>query len=342
MVYPLFRPLLFALDPEAAHAAALASLDAATRMGIAQWALPRRVSDPVEVMGLRFPNRVGLAAGLDKNAAHLPGLNLLGFGFLEVGTVTPRAQPGNPKPRLFRLPEASALINRLGFNNDGVAALVANVQRARYEGVLGVNIGRNRDTPNERAADDYLACLDAVYAHAHYVTVNISSPNTKNLRELQSGAALDTLLAALKQRQAELAQRHGRQVPLVVKIAPDLDSAEITEIAHTLVARKIDGVIATNTTLARDGVTGLRHAAEAGGLSGAPLLEPANRLLRELANALDGTLPIIGVGGIQSGVDALAKLDAGASLVQLYTGLIYKGPALVADCATALQRRAGL
>jgi dihydroorotate dehydrogenase len=341
MVYPLFRPLLFALDPEAAHDAALASLDAATRVGVARWALPRPVSDPVDVMGLRFPNRVGLAAGLDKNAAHLPGLDLLGFGFLEVGTVTPRAQPGNPKPRLFRLPEASALINRLGFNNGGVMALVANVQRARYQGVLGINIGRNRDTPNERAAEDYVACLDAVYADAHYVTVNISSPNTKDLRDLQSGAALDALLAALKRRQAELAQRHGRQVPLVVKIAPDLDDAEIIEIARTLIARKIDGVIATNTTLTRHGVTGLRHAGEAGGLSGAPLLEPANRLLRDLATALDGALPIIGVGGIQSGADALAKLDAGASLVQLYTGLIYKGPALVAECATALQRRAG-
>jgi dihydroorotate dehydrogenase len=341
MLYPLFRPLLFAIDPEAAHDAAFASLDAGARLGLLQLAAPRAVSDPVTVMGLRFPNRVGLAAGLDKNAAHLPGLALLGFGFLEAGTVTPRAQPGNPKPRMFRLPEAHALINRLGFNNGGLASFVANVERSSYSGILGINIGRNRDTPNERAADDYLACLDAVYAHASYVTVNISSPNTVGLRELQTDAALDALLATLVQRQAELAQRHGRHVPLVVKIAPDLDSVAIASIARTLVLRKVDGVIATNTTLARDVVAGMRHAEEAGGLSGAPLLDASNRVLRELATALDGALPIIGVGGIQSGDDARSKLAAGATLVQLYTGLIYKGPALVGECAQALKRGAG-
>ncbi|MBS0320007.1 MAG: dihydroorotate dehydrogenase (quinone), partial [Proteobacteria bacterium] len=257
MLYPLFRPFLFALDPETAHEAAFAALDTAARAGIAQLAAPRPVADPVTVMGIDFPNRVGLAAGLDKNASHLAGLATLGFGFLEVGTVTPRAQGGNPKPRMFRLPAAGAIINRLGFNNGGVDALVANVRASDYTGVLGINIGRNKDTPNERAADDYVACLDAVYAHAHYVTVNISSPNTAGLRELQAGSALDDLLATLKARQAALADRHGRYVPLVVKIAPDLDDDAIATIARTLAARRIDGAIATNTTLARDAVATL-------------------------------------------------------------------------------------
>jgi dihydroorotate dehydrogenase len=287
-------------------------------------------------MGLRFENRVGLAAGLDKNAAHLPGLATLGFGFLEAGTVTPRPQPGNPKPRMFRIPEARALVNRLGFNNDGVARFVANVDRAGYRGILGINIGKNFDTPNERAADDYVACLRAVYTRASYVTVNISSPNTKGLRDLQSDAALAALLARLTGERDALAQRHGRRVPLAVKIAPDLSDDAVQSIARLLVAHRIDGVIATNTTLARDGVEGLAHAAEAGGLSGAPLTTRSTAVVRTLARALDSALPIIGVGGILSGADALAKIDAGATLVQLYTGLIYRGPALVAECVRAL------
>ena len=336
MLYPLFRPLLFALDPEAAHDIVFRSLDAAATLGVAQLAAPRLAPAPVTAMGITFPNRVGLAAGLDKNAAHLRGLATLGFGFLEAGTVTPRPQPGNPRPRMFRLPEARALINRMGFNNDGVARFVANVERSGFRGVLGINIGKNFDTPLERAADDYEACLDAVHAHASYVAVNISSPNTEGLRDLQSGAALDALLARLKRAQARLAQAQGRYVPLAVKIAPDLDARAVAGIARVLAARRVDGVIATNTTLARTGVSKLRHGDEAGGLSGAPLRAPSNAVIRSLARALDGALPIIGVGGILCGADAQEKLDAGATLVQLYTGLIYKGPALVAECVRTL------
>jgi dihydroorotate dehydrogenase len=335
-LYPLFRPLLFAADPEVAHDVALRTLDNAARIGIAQLATPRLPTEPVDAMGLRFANRVGLAAGLDKNAEHLPGLATLGFGFLEAGTVTPRPQPGNPRPRMFRIPEARALVNRLGFNNEGVDRFVANVDRARYRGILGVNIGKNFDTPNERAADDYVACLRAVYTRASYVTVNISSPNTKGLRDLQSEAALAALLARLTGERDALAQRHGRYVPLAVKIAPDLTDDAVEGIARLLVAYRINGVIATNTTLARGGVEGLAHAAEAGGLSGAPLTARSTAIVRTLARALDGALPIIGVGGILSGADARAKIDAGATLVQLYTGLIYRGPALVAECVRAL------
>jgi len=335
-LYPLFRPLLFALDPETAHAVTLAALDRAARLGIAQHAAPALNAAPVTAMGIAFPNRVGLAAGLDKNAAHLPGLAMLGFGFLEAGTVTPRPQPGNPRPRMFRLRAAGALINRLGFNNDGVEAFVANVRGSGYRGVLGINLGKNFDTPNERAADDYLAGLRAVYADAAYVTVNLSSPNTKGLRDLQSVAPLAALLGALKLEQLALAQRHGRYVPLAVKIAPDLDADAIGAIARVLIERRIDGVIATNTTLARDGVAGVPHADEAGGLSGRPLFARSTAALATLAQALDGALPIIGVGGISSGADARAKIDAGATLVQIYTGLIYRGPALVAECVEAL------
>jgi dihydroorotate dehydrogenase len=338
MLYSLIRPMLFALDPERAHETTFASLDAAARMGLAQLTAARVAQSPVTVMGIAFPNRVGLAAGLDKNAEHLAGLATLGFGFIEVGTVTPRPQPGNPKPRMWRLPAADALINRLGFNNGGIAALVANVMRAGYGGVLGINIGKNFDTPNERAADDYVTCLDAVYPHAHYVTVNISSPNTKGLRELQGDAALDDLLARLAVARERLAQMHGRRVPMAVKIAPDLDPAQIAQVARSLVAHGVDAVIATNTTIARDAVAAMPHAEEAGGLSGRPLLEPSNRVLRALADALGGALPIIGVGGILSGADARAKIDAGASLVQVYTGLIYRGPQLVAECAAALRQ----
>jgi dihydroorotate dehydrogenase len=335
-LYPFARPFLFALDAETAHDIAFAGLDRAARIGVARALGPRLPVAPVTAMGITFPNRVGLAAGLDKNAAHVDGLSTFGFGFLEVGTVTPRPQPGNPRPRMFRLPRAHALINRLGFNNDGVTALLANVERARYRGVLGINIGRNFDTPNARAADDYIACLHAAYAKAHYVTVNISSPNTKGLRDLQADDALAALLAALKREQAALAQAHGRYVPLAIKIAPDLTDDAVVGIARLLVKHKMDGVIATNTTLARDAVAGLPHAGEAGGLSGAPLFERSTAVVRMLARALDGALPIIGVGGIDSGERARAKLDAGATLLQLYTGLIYRGPALVAECVRAV------
>jgi dihydroorotate dehydrogenase len=287
-------------------------------------------------MGIDFPNAVGLAAGLDKDGAHIDALANLGFGFIEIGTVTPRAQAGNPKPRLFRLPAAHAIINRMGFNNLGVDNLVRNVAASSFQGVLGINIGKNKDTPNERAVDDYLACLDAVYAHASYVAVNISSPNTQNLRDLQKDDALDALLSALKLRQAMLAERHGKYTPLALKIAPDLDDAQIAAIAALLMVHRIDAVIATNTTLARDAVAGLPHAAESGGLSGAPVRAASTRVVAELARHLKHELPIIGVGGIESGPDAVQKIAAGASLVQLYSGLIYRGPALIAACVRAL------
>ena len=339
MLYPLFRPLLFSLDPETAHDVAFGGLDIAAKLGVARLAIPRVPDDPVHVMGLRFPNRVGLAAGLDKNAAHIDGLATLGFGHVECGTVTPRAQPGNPKPRLFRLAKAQALINRMGFNNAGLDAFVANVGRSSYRGVLGLNVGKNFDTPIDRAADDYLACLRGCYARASYVTINVSSPNTKGLRDLQHEAALGKLVAKLKIEQAKLAERHGKYTPLVLKIAPDLKDASIDSIGKLLVKHRVDGVIATNTTLARDAVQGLPHANEAGGLSGAPLRERATQVVHRLARALDGALPIVGVGGILSGEDAKEKLDAGASLVQIYTGLIYRGPDLVAECVRATAGR---
>jgi dihydroorotate dehydrogenase len=340
MLYPAFRPLLFALDPEIAHDLALAGLDAAASLGIAQLVAPRLPASPVEAMGLEFPNRVGLAAGLDKDAAHIDGLATLGFGFIECGTVTPRPQPGNPKPRLFRLPEADALINRLGFNSGGIDHFVANLARAHFGprtgGILGLNIGRNFDTPNERAIGDYLTCLRAVHGYASYVTVNISSPNTQGLRELQDEAALGVLLGALKAEQTRLADRHGKYTPLAVKIAPDLSADDIRAIARTLVTYRIDGVIATNTTVDHGAVAGLAHAEEAGGLSGRPLNDKSTSVIGTLAAALDGALPIIGVGGIMSGADAKRKIAAGATLVQIYTGLIYKGPELVADIARTL------
>lgn len=337
-LYPLFRPLLFALDPETAHDLAFASLSAAARLGIARLALPAVPSDPVHVMGIRFPNRVGLAAGLDKNAEYIDGLAAFGFGHIECGTVTPRAQPGNPKPRLFRIVEAQALVNRMGFNNEGLETFLANIAKAREQPVLGLNIGKNFDTPNERAADDYLACLRGCYARAAYVAVNVSSPNTQGLRDLQHEEALATLLGVLKREQARLADKHGRYTPLAIKIAPDLDVAAIEGIARILIAHRADGVIATNTTLARTGVEKLPHAEEAGGLSGGPLRDRATAVIRALARALDGALPIIGVGGILSGADAREKIDAGAALVQLYTGLIYRGPEIVAECVRATIR----
>jgi dihydroorotate dehydrogenase len=340
MLYPLFRPLLFALDPETAQEVAFAGLDAATSLGVAQLVAPRPPPSPVKAMGLSFPNRIGLAAGLDKNAQHIDGLATFGFGFIECGTVTPRPQPGNPKPRLFRLPEAEALINRLGFNNDGVERFLANVTRAHFGpksgGILGLNIGKNFDTPNDRAVDDYVTCLRAVYAHASYVTVNVSSPNTAGLRDLQADAALDALLTALKAEQSKLADRHGRHTPLAVKIAPDLSVGDIRRIARAMIAHRCDGVIATNTTVDRSAVAGLAHADEMGGLSGRPLKDKATAVIRTLATELGGAMPIIGVGGIMSGADAREKIAAGATLVQIYTGLIYKGPELVTEIATAL------
>ena len=385
--YSLARPFLFGLDPEAAHDLTMESL-ARLQGTPLSWAwCAGLVDDPIDLAGLTFPNRVGLAAGLDKNARAIDGLGAMGFGFVEVGTVTPRPQPGNPKPRMFRLPQASALINRLGFNNDGLdafianvqrsssfrrqgrilglnigknaatpiesatqdyllglAAFVANVQRARFRQqgrVLGLNIGKNASTPIERATDDYLAGLAGVYPHADYVTVNISSPNTKNLRALQGDEALDALLAALADRRAALAAQHGRRVPLFVKIAPDLDEAQVVVIAASLQRHGMDGVIATNTTVARDHVQGLPHAQEAGGLSGGPLLEASNRVIRQLRAALGSAFPIIGVGGVLSAPDALAKLRAGADLVQIYTGLIYRGPGLVDEIARALRAQRG-
>ncbi|MBL8339867.1 MAG: quinone-dependent dihydroorotate dehydrogenase [Rubrivivax sp.] len=338
--YALARPFLFGLDPEAAHDL---TLDALARLqntpAMCLWARPR-VHDPVTLAGLTFPNRVGLAAGLDKNGRCIDGLGAMGFGFIEVGTVTPKAQPGNPKPRMFRLKDAQALINRLGFNNGGLEAFVANVQRARSfraaGGIVGLNIGKNAATPIEQAVDDYLLGLAGVYPHADYVTVNISSPNTKNLRALQGDAALDALLAALRARRDELAGQFDRQVPMFLKIAPDLDEAQIDLIAATLTRHGIDGVIATNTTVARDRVLGLPHADEAGGLSGAPVFEASNRVIARLRRQLGPRVPIIGVGGVMSGDDARAKRDAGADLVQVYTGLIYRGPALVGEAARAL------
>jgi len=334
--YTLIRPALFALDPETAHGLTLSGLDAAHTLGLLKL-LPRALGKPVRMMGLDFPNAVGLAAGLDKDGAHINALAALGFGFIEIGTVTPRPQSGNPKPRLFRLPEAQAIINRMGFNNLGVDKLVANVQASGFAGVLGINIGKNKDTPNERAVDDYLACLDTVYAHASYVTVNISSPNTQNLRELQKDEALDALLSAIKLRQARLADQNGKYVPIALKIAPDLDDTQIAAIAALLMVHRMDAVIATNTTLARDAVRGLPHADETGGLSGTPVREASTRVIRTLARHLQGEVPIIGVGGILSGRDAQEKIDAGASLIQLYSGLIYRGPALVRECVAALR-----
>ena len=338
--YSLARPFLFGMDPETAHELTLGTL-ARVQGTPLQWAYCNGfVPDPIELAGLRFPNRVGLAAGLDKNARCIDALGGMGFGFVEVGTVTPRGQPGNPRPRMFRLPQANALINRLGFNNEGLDAFIANVQRSRFRQqgrLLGLNIGKNAATPIEHATDDYLACLAGVYPHADYVTVNISSPNTKNLRALQSDEALDALLAAIAARRAELAGQHGRRVPVFVKIAPDLDEAQVDVIAATLRRHGMDGVIATNTTVARDKVQGMPHAQEAGGLSGGPLLEASNRVIAQLRAALGAGYPIIGVGGVLSAQDALSKLQAGADVVQIYTGLIYRGPALVDEIARAFQ-----
>jgi dihydroorotate dehydrogenase len=351
--YGLARRFLFSLDPEVAHEVTMTGLALAQGTPLQVAYCSTRVDDPIELAGLKFPNRVGMAAGLDKNARCIDGLAAMGFGFVEVGTVTPKAQPGNPKPRMFRLPQANALINRLGFNNEGLDAFIENVQRSALRRsknpklLLGLNIGKNAATPIERATDDYLTCLDGVYPHADYITVNISSPNTKNLRALQSDEALDGLLGAIAQRREYLAQLNSKtngqgamaphRVPIFLKIAPDLDETQISVIAATLLRHGMDGVVATNTTLSRDAVQGLNHAQEAGGLSGAPVLEMSNRVISQLRAALGPQFPIIGVGGIMSATDAISKIQAGADVVQIYTGLIYQGPQLVNDAALAIK-----
>ncbi|MDD5383554.1 MAG: quinone-dependent dihydroorotate dehydrogenase [Gallionella sp.] len=336
-MYSLLRPALFRLDPETAHHLTLGGLKAAYALGLSGLIAKRPADDPRTVMGLTFPNPVGLAAGLDKNGDCIAGLAALGFGFIEIGTVTPLPQPGNPRPRLFRLPQAQGIINRMGFNNNGVDWLIENVKRADYRGILGINIGKNAATPIGKAADDYLICLRKVYAHASYVTVNISSPNTRNLRQLQGGDELDALLSQLKAEQLKLADTHGKYVPIALKIAPDLNAEQIKQIAALLTKHRIDGVIATNTTLSREGVEHLPHGAETGGLSGAPVRNKSTTVIRTLAAELKGALPIIGAGGILNGEDAAEKIRAGAALVQVYSGLIYRGPALVGECCAAIR-----
>jgi len=340
--YPLARPLLFKMDAEAAHDFTLDWLARGQNTPLqALWQQPT-VRDPVRIAGIDFPNRIGLAAGLDKNARCIDAFGAMGFGFVEVGTVTPRPQPGNPKPRMFRLPAAEALINRFGFNNQGLDAFLQNVARSKLRRggspmVLGLNIGKNAATPMENATDDYLAGLDGVYALADYVTVNISSPNTKNLRALQSDEALDQLLSALSARGDALAQRHGKRTPIFLKIAPDLDELQVTAIADALMRHRMDGVIASNTTIDRSAIQGLPHAEEAGGLSGRPVAEASNRVIAGLRARLGTGFPIIGVGGVMQAADAVAKLRAGADLVQIYTGFVYRGPALVTEAAQAMR-----
>ncbi|MBZ5486346.1 quinone-dependent dihydroorotate dehydrogenase [Halomonas aquamarina] len=335
-MYSLARSLLFRIDPETSHGMALASLEALHRAGGVKALVGESVDDPVELMGLHFANRVGLAAGLDKNADHLDALGALGFGFVEVGTVTPKAQPGNPKPRLFRLAGHEAIINRFGFNNKGVEHLVARVRKRHYQGLVGINIGKNLTTAVENALDDYLACLDAVHSVADYITVNISSPNTPGLRTLQFGEQLDALLGPIRERSRELDAESGRRVPLLIKIAPDMNEDEVALVAASIARNTLDGVIATNTTVSREAVQGDPQADEAGGLSGKPVFEPSNVVIRLLRQHLPA-LPIIGVGGIDSAEAAKAKIAAGADLVQLYSGLIYQGPKLVNECARALK-----
>lgn len=339
--YSLTRPILFGMDPEAAHDLTMNLMVKGQNTLLQKaWARPL-ISDPIELAGLKFPNRVGMAAGLDKNARCIDALAAMGFGFVEVGTVTPRPQPGNPKPRMFRIPEKNALINRLGFNNEGLDAFLANVRRSQVRAnggamLLGLNIGKNATTPIEEATSDYIKALDGVYPHADYVTVNISSPNTKNLRALQSDEALDALLGAVANRREQLSSQHGKRTPVFVKIAPDLDEEQVGVIAATLERHGMDGVIATNTTISRDAVKGLQHAEETGGLSGAPVLEASNQIIRQLRSALGSRFPIIGVGGILSGADAVSKIRAGADVVQIYSGLIYRGPDLVTEAAQAI------
>ncbi|WXL23988.1 quinone-dependent dihydroorotate dehydrogenase [Ectopseudomonas mendocina] len=335
-MYTLARELLFKLSPETSHELSIDLIGAGGRLGLNKLLTKQPLSLPVSVMGLDFPNPVGLAAGLDKNGDAIDGFSQLGFGFVEIGTVTPRPQPGNPKPRLFRLPEAEGVINRMGFNNHGVDHLLARVQAAKYKGVLGINIGKNFDTPVENAVDDYLLCLDKVYQHASYVTVNVSSPNTPGLRSLQFGDSLKQLLEALRRRQEDLTEQYGKRVPLAIKIAPDMSDEETIQVANALLGADMDAVIATNTTLGREGVEGLEYASEAGGLSGAPVRDKSTHIVRVLAGELKGRMPIIAVGGITEGKHAAEKIEAGASLVQIYSGFIYKGPALIREAVDAI------
>jgi dihydroorotate dehydrogenase len=333
MLYALARPLLFALDPETAHHVALQF------SAVAGCLSPKPPPCPVKVMGLEFPNPVGLAAGLDKHAEHVESLCALGFGFLELGGVTPRPQPGNPAPRLFRIPQAQAIINRYGLNSVGVDVFAENLKKSKAKSIIGVNIGKNKNTPNDKAADDYVQCLEALYPHVDYVSLNVSSPNTAGLRYLQDAEALSSLLKAVHAKREELREKHGRHVALALKIAPDLDDDTIRSIANVARRERIDGIVATNTTVSRAGVEGLPNATEQGGLSGAPLRQRATRVVRVLSQTLDGGIPIIGVGGILSGADAAEKIDAGATLVQVYTGLIYRGPELVSECVSACLER---
>lgn len=336
-MYALARSLLFCLDAERAHDLSLKAIEAAYRTGFNPLLASKAHTLPTTVFGIRFPNPVGLAAGLDKNAAHVDALASLGFGFIEVGTTTPRAQSGNPKPRMFRLPEHEAVINRLGFNNGGVEALVKNAERARFDGVLGINIGKNKDTPNEKSVDDYLFCLERVYARASYITVNISSPNTQGLRDLQEEETLRRFIGEICDAGERHAARDRKRKPILLKIAPDLSEIELDSIAEVLLASSIDGLICTNTTIDRSAVAGHRYAIEAGGLSGKPVFEKSTAVLHGMATRLDGKLPIIGVGGIFSGSDAATKFEVGASLVQFYTGMVYRGPSLIAESVEAIR-----
>lgn len=339
MLYRLMRSLMFQLDAEKSHNLGLKGLNALEMSGLSSFLHPKLAATPVRAMGLTFPNAVGLAAGLDKNGDYIEALAGIGFGFIEIGTVTPRSQPGNPKPRLFRLPEAEAIINRMGFNNLGVDHLIEQVKVAQTDVILGINIGKNFDTPVEKAVDDYLIGLEKVYPYADYVTINISSPNTPGLRTLQFGESLNELLGALKERQAKLQQQYDRYVPMAVKIAPDLELEEVTELAQAFSQFEIDAVIATNTTMSREGVETLQFGDEAGGLSGRPVLEKSTEIVRLFRNELPEQLPIIAAGGIMSGDDAVKKLDAGASLVQIYSGLIYQGPKLIRDIVKTIEKR---
>jgi len=336
-VYSLARSFLFCLDAERAHDLGLLGIETAYRTGLNPLLAAKPAPLPTQVFGLHFANPVGLAAGLDKNGAHIDALAALGFGFIEVGTTTPRPQAGNPKPRMWRLPEHQAVINRLGFNNEGVDALVRNVERARYGGVLGINIGKNKDTPNEQAVDDYITCLTRVYARASYVTVNISSPNTQGLRDLQEEETLKRFIGTLREAQEKLAAQHGARKPMLLKIAPDLGDAELDAIASVLLAAGIDGLICTNTTIDRSAIAGATHAEEAGGLSGKPLFDKATSVLRGMAKRIGGKIPLVGVGGILNGADAAAKIAAGAKLVQFYSGMIYRGPELIRESVDAIR-----
>ena len=338
-MYALARSLLFCLDAERAHDLALRSIEAAYRTGLNPLLALKPAPLPTRVFGIDFPNPVGLAAGLDKNGAYIDALAALGFGFIEIGTTTPRAQAGNPKPRMWRLAAQQAVINRLGFNNGGLDALLRNVEKAKFSGVLGINIGKNKDTPNECAVDDYLLCLERVFARASYITVNISSPNTQGLRDLQEEGTLKRFIGTLRDAQERLAVQHGTRKPMLLKIAPDLAENELDAIADVLLAARIDGLICTNTTIDRSAVAGVPHAEEAGGLSGKPLLDKATAVLRGMATRLGGKIPLIGVGGILNGADAATKMQAGASLVQFYSGMVFRGPELIRECVEAIRAR---